>query len=74
MRLRTQVASVQVKPTYKWSVTFESFRGVPGRETLVSRVESAALFDSEDLAWAAGNRALDTLAETEAFPNLCEPF
>lgn len=72
--MRTQISSVQRRGSINWSVTFETFRGVPGRESLVSRVESASLFKDEDAAYAAGARALDTLEKTGMFPNLCEPF
>lgn len=69
-RLRTQCSGVQEERGGKWSVTFETFRGTPGRETRVTLVTSAALFDSENLAWCAANRALDTLENTGSFPNL----
>jgi hypothetical protein len=72
--MRVQIASVQMKTDYKWSVTIEVIDGTPGREHLLSSVETAALFESEDAAYAAGNRALDTFQTTGMFPNMLEEF
>ncbi len=58
----------------KWSITFVSYKGVPGQEYVSSEVESAPVFLTEDEAYAGGNRALDVLANTGVFPNMCVPF
>lgn len=56
----------------KWRMAFETWRGIPGDEYMVTSCTSAPLFDSEDAAYAAGDRALDTLQATGKFPNMCE--
>lgn len=58
----------------KWSITLVSYKGVPGQEYVCSEVESAPVFPTEDEAYAGGNRALDVLANTGKFPNMCEVF
>ena len=62
------------KVTGKWSACFETWRGIPGDEYLVTRASSGSFFDSEDNALAAADRALDTLQATGKYPNMCEPF
>ena len=62
------------KVTGKWSACFETWRGIPGDEYLVTRASSGSFFDSEDHALAAAHRALDTLQETGKYPNMCEVF
>lgn len=58
----------------KFAAVFNTYRGVPGEEYLVSTCTSAFLFDSEDAAIAAGTRALDVLEATGKYPNMCEEF
>ena len=58
----------------KWSVRFETYLGIPGSENMVRAVTSAPLFNTEDEAYAAGDRALDLLQATDAFPNMCVPW
>ncbi len=72
--MRTEIASVQRKTNHYWSVTFELFHGNPGNESMIGRIESAALFESEDAAYTAGHRALDEFEKTGTFPNLNEHF
>jgi hypothetical protein len=36
--------------------------------------ESAPVFTTEDEAYTGGNRALDMLATTGKYPNMCEVF
>jgi len=62
------------KHVAKWSAHFEVWAGVPGDEYMVTSITSAALFDTEDAAYAAGDRALDVLQATDKFPNMCEVF
>ena len=73
--MRTQLGVVKLdNRTGKYSVTFETFKGTPGSEYVAFEVESAAVFDTEEEAYEGGNRALKTLAETAAYPNLCKKF
>ncbi len=60
------------KHSGKWSASFEMWAGEPGAEYMAASVTSGALFESEDAAWAAGDRALDLLQATDKFPNMCE--
>lgn len=73
-QLRTQIQGVSQGANGKWLVTFETFRGIPGRETRVSLTSCSPMFESEDEAYAAGARALDCLEQSGMYPNLCEPF
>jgi hypothetical protein len=41
---------------------------------MVSSVESAPVFDTEEDAYAGADRALKVLEETGKFPNMCEAF
>jgi len=58
----------------KWCASFETWRGIPGDEYLVTKVTSGAFFDDEDAAYAATDRALDVLQATDKFPNMCESW
>lgn len=49
-------------------------KGIPGQEYVYSKIESAAVFTTEDEAYAGGNRALDILEQTGVYPNMCELF
>jgi hypothetical protein len=70
---RTFVSAVErSKIDGKWSTSFETWRGVPGQEYMVHRATSASLFETEDAAYAAGDRALDLLQQSDRFPNMCE--
>ena len=74
---RTPSRTCQVSPMYneragKWSASFETWRGIPGDEYRAVGVTSGALFDTEDAAYSAGDRALDVLQATDKFPNMCE--
>jgi hypothetical protein len=73
--MRTQVAApIFSKHTSKWRAVLATYRGEPGDEYMVSSVESAPVFDTEEEAYAGGNRALTVLEETGKFPNMCEAF
>ena len=67
-------APVQKAHTGKWCASFEIWRGIPGDEYMVASATSAALFDTEQEAYEAGDRALDVLQATDKFPNMCEKF
>lgn len=72
--MRTQLGIAAKQANGLWAVYFETFAGPAGQERMISRVNSAALFDTEDEALAAGQRALDYLEQTGLFPNMCERF
>ena len=72
--MRTQVGHATLQLNGLWSVTLETWAGPVGDEYLSSRVTSAGLFETEDSALAAGNRALDHLEQTGLFPDMCRPF
>jgi len=73
--MRMQIAKAeQSKHNQKWSISFDTFLGMSGRECLAGLTTSAALFATEDDAYAAGGRALDVVDQTGIWPNLCEPF
>ena len=65
-------APVYSKHAGKWSASFEMWAGLPGDEYMASSCTSGALFDTEDAAYAATDRALDCLQQTDKFPNMCE--
>ena len=67
-------APVFSKVVGAWSTVFETWRGIPGSEYRVSSITTGALFETEDAAYAAGDRALDMLQNTGKFPNMCEAF
>jgi hypothetical protein len=68
------VGPVHSKHNGKWSAAFQTWAGEPGSEYMVNSVASGALFDSEDAAYAAADRAMDVLQETGKYPNMCEVF
>lgn len=72
--MRTQVGKVELQVNGKWSVSFESFRGEIGNEYLSAEITSAAVFETENDAYAGGNRALSCLQDTGHFPNMCKLF
>ena len=72
---RTQMGLVELcEKTGKYKVSFDMYRGTPGQEYLATTATSAPVFETEDDAYAGGARALEYLAETDRFPNLCEKF
>jgi hypothetical protein len=72
--MRTQLGPVTSGQSGKFRVTFQTYAGAPGNEHLKSVAGSAEIFETEDEAYAAGNRALQVLEDTGMFPNLCEAF
>ena len=74
MQMRTQVEGVTLESNGKWSVTFTSYKGVPGDEYVCSEVTSGAVFATEDEAYAGATRALDVLESTGVYPNMCKKF
>jgi len=57
-----------------WAACFETWAGTPGAERRMVSVQSGSHFATEDDAYAAAARALDTLQATDKYPNMCEPF
>lgn len=72
--MRTEMSNVQVNAEGKWAVVFTTYNGPVGQEYVSSELLSASVFDSDEEAIAAGNRALDMLEHTGKFPNLCAKF
>lgn len=72
--MRTECSGVELKANGKYSVKFSTWVGKPGAEYVANEVESAAVFVTEDEAYAGATRALDMLAETDRYPNMCEVF
>lgn len=72
-RLRTELGTcLYHERSGKWDCSFQSYVGELGREQLMAVARSAPLWDTEDEAWKAGNRALTYLEEQGYFPNMCE--
>jgi hypothetical protein len=72
--MRTEMGMVNLKSNGKYSVSFKTFKGQPGNEWVAFEAESAPVFDTEEAAYAGGVRALDCLAVSGRFPNMCEQF
>ena len=72
---RTQIGTAtQSKISGKWDIPSENWMSHNGKEYLASSATSAAVFDTEDEAYAGGQRALTCLEQTGKFPNMCEKF
>ena len=72
---RTEISVARYSEhNHKWCIGFITRKGPIGSEYIAGEVMSACLFDTDDEAYAAGNRALDHLEKTGQFPNLCEKF
>lgn len=73
--MRTSLLSVQQSSrNQKFSVTFVTHAGEPGDEYVMNECESAAVFATEEAAYAGGARALTCLEQTGRYPNMCEVF
>lgn len=73
--MRTECSGVeQSKFNSKFTVSFDMYRGEPGAEYVSASCTSAAVFDTEDQAYAGARRALDHLEAKGCFPNMCEVF
>jgi len=73
--MRVQIKNAFVDPTTgKFAVSFILRMGDPGSEYEVGDVASAAVFDTEDEAYVAGDFALDYFKVNGKFPNMCEKF
>lgn len=72
--MRTQIEGYCKASNGKWFVKFVSYKGISGSEYVCSNVESGAVFETENEAYAGGTRALITLDATGRYPNMCEQF
>lgn len=72
--MRTQADGIELKANGKYSVKFVSYRGEAGDEYVSSAIESGAVFETEEQAYAGQQRALTVLKETGRYPNMCQPF
>lgn len=72
--MRTEHTGVELKSNGKYSVKFATWCGRTGAEYIANEVESAAVFATEDDAYAGSKRALDVLEETGRWPNMCAAF
>lgn len=70
--MRTEMGMVVQHVNKKWSVSFTTYCGTPGSEYVANTCTSAAVFTTEDLAYNAGERALNILEDTGKWPNMCE--
>jgi hypothetical protein len=75
MTRRTEITDSLQNSNNKWNIIFTSYKVLAdGDEYVCGVIESAYVFDTEDEAYAAGNRALKMLADTGRFPDMCQPF
>jgi hypothetical protein len=72
--MRTCGGPIEQASNGKWTVSFETWAGKVGAEYLANTCTSAPVFDTEDEAYDGMIRALDVLAKTDRFPNMCEKF
>lgn len=70
--MRIEMGPVVQHVNKKWSVSFNMFVGTPGNELMSAGITSMPLWDTEDTAYAAGERGLDLIEDTGKFPNMCE--
>lgn len=70
--MRTEMGQVVQHVNKKWSVSFTTYCGNAGSEYVANTCTSAPVWDTEGLAYSAGQRALDILEETDRWPNMCE--
>lgn len=73
MTIRTaQIEPVQSKHTGKFACQFQTFATLDGEEHLMSELCTGHVWFDREAALKAGERALQILAETGKYPNLCE--
>ena len=72
--MRIQFNTVTANDLGKYSISFEAIVGTPGDEYVAAEVESAFLFDNEDDAFAAANRAIDYFDANNRFPDMSKQF
>jgi hypothetical protein len=58
----------------RWSAAFVRYRGVPGDEVVVGKINSAPVFMSEAEALGGAERAMDALQAKGLFPDMCTAF
>lgn len=69
--------TVQSKPVQslhngKWACVFLMMREHNGKPYVAGELTSSAVWFDKDAARVAGERAMQTLAETDRWPNMCE--
>lgn len=75
MTKRTEITDSLQNSKNKWNIIFTSYKVLAnGDEYECGVIESAYVFDTEDEAYAGGQRALELLEKTDRFPNMCEKF
>jgi hypothetical protein len=72
--MRTELGPSKLYRNGKWFPTFLQYNGTPGNEYLAGTISAPAWFETENEAYAAGQRAMAVLEQTDKFPNMCEPF
>ncbi len=78
--MSTQIKSIQGTPQQgangKWSSCFEHWRHFDNsaERYMAGEVITAAVWPTAEAALEAGHRALQTLEETDRYPNMCEPW
>jgi hypothetical protein len=70
MAAAVQKTPVKSKHNGKWSCVFDVFSR--SGEYLVGELTSAAVWFDADAARKAGERALEVMATTDKWPNMCE--
>lgn len=68
----TQTAPKQNPRTGLWGCVFDTHTTRNGVETLMSTLETPALWATAEEATASGARALSYLEHTGMWPNMCE--
>lgn len=75
MTTRTEITDSLQNSKNKWNMIFTSYKvRADGDEYKVGVIESAYVFDTEDEAYAGGQRALELLEKTGRFPNMSQKF
>lgn len=74
MQVTRTVQATPVKSNFngKWACVFHTFATYNGVEHLMEEVTTSALWFDAEAAQAAGDRALEVLAGTNRYPNMCE--
>ncbi len=70
--MRTEIGTAIQHINKRWSINFITWVGVPGNQRVHSTATSAAVWSTEDLAYNAGERALNIVESTGQFPNMTE--
>ena len=75
MSRRTEITDSLQNTNNEWNIIFTAYKVLANNDEYgVGVIESAYVFNTEDEAYAGGQRALKLLEETGRFPNMCQPF